>query len=82
MTWLGIGIALYLGVVGLFWLFQERLIFVGAGFGRGVQLNVPEGVEVVRLDHPDGGTFRVAVAALALGSLAFLAAMIIGTPRA
>lgn len=63
MTWLGIGIALYLGVLGLFWLFQERLIFVGAGFGRGVQLNVPEGVEVVRLDHPHGGTFRVAVAA-------------------
>ena len=64
MTWLGIGIALYLGVVGLFWLFQERLIFVGAGFGRGVRLEVPPGVEVLRLDHPGGGgTFRVAVAA-------------------
>ncbi len=62
MTWLGVGIALYLGVIGLFWLFQERLIFVGAGFGRGVPLDVPVGVEVVRIDHPDGGTFRVAVA--------------------
>lgn len=62
MTWLIILIAGYALVVALFWALQDRMIFVGADWGRGQPVpNVP-GVRVERLELPEGGTFRVAIA--------------------
>ncbi len=60
MVWLAIPVAFYLVVVALAYLFQDRLVFVGAGLGRGVALDAPAGVRVERLKRPDGSSFRIA----------------------
>jgi pimeloyl-ACP methyl ester carboxylesterase len=58
--WLTRVAVLYAGLLLAVWAMQERLIFAGAYFGSDGIMRVPEGVEVVRLPHPSGGSFRVA----------------------
>jgi pimeloyl-ACP methyl ester carboxylesterase len=62
MFWLALALALYASVVALFWVLQDQMIFVGRSWGRGVPVEVADRVGIERLELPDGGTFRVAVA--------------------
>lgn len=60
LLWVGVPLAIYAGVVLLVWAFQERLIFVGAGFGRGARVPSIPGVRIAELPGADGA-FRVAI---------------------
>ncbi len=62
MTWLAVLAGFYVVLVLAMFLFQDRLIFVGAYFGRSDQLTLPDGVRVDWQSQPGGGRFRVAVA--------------------
>jgi hypothetical protein len=61
MLWIALPASAYAALVLLVYLMQERLIFVGAAWGRGARVDAPAGVAVERLDLPTGGSFRVAV---------------------
>jgi len=61
MIWLALPLAVYLCVVLLVFLAQDRLVFVAAGLGKGVPLALPGGVVVERLRLADGSTFRIAL---------------------
>ncbi|MHC5064277.1 MAG: alpha/beta hydrolase family protein, partial [Planctomycetota bacterium] len=61
MVWLGIVAGGYLAICLLVFLFQDRLLFVAAGMGRGAPLEVPAGAEVLELPLDGEGSFRVAL---------------------
>lgn len=60
MIWILLLLGLYVAVVGVMWLQQDRLVFPGAGHGD-QPLDDPGAVVVRRLARADGGQFRVAV---------------------
>jgi pimeloyl-ACP methyl ester carboxylesterase len=63
VIWILAPLALYVLVVGAMWIGQDRLIFVGARWGKGAAVPAVPGVRVERLALPEGrGSFRVAIA--------------------
>ena len=61
MIWLGAMLGIYLILIALVYAFQEKMLFVGASWGQGVALTLPEGVSIIELPLPSGETFRTAV---------------------
>lgn len=62
MTWFVVAMGVYLCLITLVFCFQERMLFVGASWGKGIELNLPEEVSVIELPLPSGEIFRTAVA--------------------
>ena len=60
--------AFYVGIVGLAWLYQDRLLFVAMGLGAGRPVDELPGVEVEWLERSGGERFRVAVTAAPPGA--------------
>lgn len=60
MMWLSILGAGYLALALLVFLLQDRMLFLAAGSGRGIPLELPPGVVIERLEVSDGLRVRVA----------------------